>query len=109
MENKRYVQKIIYLRLFFIKNMFCSIKKSTIQQLQLLVKHMEDNPEFARGIPVFGSSKFSAEEEWKTISQKLNSVGPPTRSIAEWKKVIKFVAYKHNVVLIKLIYRPGRI
>ncbi|XP_065354503.1 t-SNARE domain-containing protein 1-like [Calliphora vicina] len=62
------------------------LKKSTMQQLQTLVRHMEENPEFAKGSPVFGASKRSADEEWKSLCEKLNSLGPPTRTLAEWKK-----------------------
>ncbi|XP_075144589.1 uncharacterized protein LOC142219525 [Haematobia irritans] len=63
-----------------------SVKKSTIEQLKALVQHMEENPEFARGIPVFGASKNSSEDEWKNLCQTLNSLGPPIRTLLEWKK-----------------------
>lgn len=56
-------------------------------QLQTFVEYMEENPEFARGTPVFGGSKLSTEEQWKKVVLKLNTLGPPMRSIVEWKKV----------------------
>lgn len=68
-----------------------SLKKSTTQQLRTLVLFMEENPELARGAPVFGANKFSIDEEWKKLGNNLNALGPPTRTIAEWKKVSMFV------------------
>lgn len=69
---------------------YLSIKKSTLNQIQALVDYMEENPQFARGAPVFGSTKQSLEEQWKNVTQKLNSIGPPIRLPFEWKKVHMF-------------------
>ncbi|XP_061396669.1 uncharacterized protein LOC133332284, partial [Musca vetustissima] len=62
-------------------------KKSSTTQLRALVEYMEENPEFARGVPIFGSSRQSLEDHWKKLVFKLNTMGPPSRTIAEWKKV----------------------
>ncbi|XP_075150217.1 uncharacterized protein LOC142224333 [Haematobia irritans] len=62
------------------------LKKSSLEQLNTLVQYMEENPEFARGVPIFGSSKRSLEDEWKNLCQMLNTLGPPTRTLLEWKK-----------------------
>lgn len=48
---------------------------------------MEENPQFARGNFVFGSSKISVDEQWIMLSKKLNSMGPPIRTVVKWKKV----------------------
>ncbi|XP_058980838.1 uncharacterized protein LOC131803505 [Musca domestica] len=61
-------------------------KKSSTTQLRALVEYMEENPEFARGVPIFGSSRQSLEDHWKKLVFKLNTMGPPSRTIAEWKK-----------------------
>ncbi|XP_075152795.1 uncharacterized protein LOC142226584 [Haematobia irritans] len=62
------------------------LKKSTMQQLKALTSFMEANPDLARGIPVFGSTRISSEEQWQDLTQELNSLGPPTRSTFDWKK-----------------------
>ncbi|XP_073836687.1 uncharacterized protein [Musca autumnalis] len=61
-------------------------KKSTMEQLNYLVRSLEENPNLTRGIPIFGSNRLSADEDWAKICQTLNSLGPPTRSVGEWKK-----------------------
>lgn len=35
---------------------------------------MEENPHFARGAPVFGSSKLSVEQQWWDLAEQLNSL-----------------------------------
>ncbi|XP_059221587.1 spore coat protein SP96-like [Stomoxys calcitrans] len=62
------------------------VKKSTPQQLQELVKAMMEDSDLAKGIPVFGGSKYAVDEKWKTITTKLNMHGPPMRTTAEWRK-----------------------
>ncbi|XP_059225757.1 uncharacterized protein LOC131997904 [Stomoxys calcitrans] len=62
------------------------VKKSTPQQLQELVKAMMEDSDLAKGIPVFGGSKYTVDEKWKTITTKLNMHGPPMRTTAEWRK-----------------------
>ncbi|XP_017476213.1 PREDICTED: uncharacterized protein LOC108366349 [Rhagoletis zephyria] len=62
-------------------------KKTTNEQFDILSREMERNVQIARGAPVFGGSRAQFEEKWEQISLKLNSAGPPHRSVKEWKKV----------------------
>uniref|UniRef100_A0A1I8NJJ0 Regulatory protein zeste n=1 Tax=Musca domestica TaxID=7370 RepID=A0A1I8NJJ0_MUSDO len=62
-----------------------STKESSTAQLRALVGYMEENPEFARRVPTFGSSKQPLEDHWKKLCFKLNTMGSPSRAIAEWK------------------------
>ncbi|XP_073830659.1 uncharacterized protein [Musca autumnalis] len=62
------------------------IKKTTGYQMKTLVLYMEKHPEIAKGIPVCNSNRPYIEKCWREITIKLNSIGPPTRSLAEWKK-----------------------
>lgn len=62
--NCKYNIKQVKFVLIFV---FLSAKKSTPQQLQALVLHMQDNPDMARGAPIFGASRSSTEDEWKKI------------------------------------------
>lgn len=34
-----------------------------------------------------GTDRVKVDAEWIEISEKLNAIGPPQRSITEWKKV----------------------
>lgn len=74
-----------------INRIVCSVKKSTPQQLQELVKAMMEDSDLAKGIPVFGGSKYTVDEKWKTITTKLNMHGPPMRTTAEWRKVCTII------------------
>ncbi|XP_062557093.1 uncharacterized protein LOC134221943 [Armigeres subalbatus] len=60
-------------------------KKTNKRQFSRLVSFMEENPELARG------SKFIARDSvtslWWKITDSLNSLGPPNRSVAAWQKV----------------------
>ncbi|XP_058818986.1 uncharacterized protein LOC131681904 [Topomyia yanbarensis] len=47
---------------------------------------MEKNPEVARGSK-FVQSRESVTSLWWTVTDSLNSLGPPTRSVAAWQKV----------------------
>ncbi|XP_067620051.1 uncharacterized protein [Eurosta solidaginis] len=62
-------------------------KKTTNQQFDILSKEMERNVDIARGAPVYGGSKAVFDRKWEEIAVKLNSAGPPSRSVNEWKKV----------------------
>ncbi|XP_055919018.1 uncharacterized protein LOC129951046 [Eupeodes corollae] len=48
---------------------------------------MESNPNLARGVGEFGSSKKNQKEYWDQFATTLNSLGPPTRDGKEWHKV----------------------
>lgn len=80
----------MYVCRYSLLYIYFSLKKSTMLQLQTLVEYMGENPEFARGTPVFGCSRMSLEEQWVKIVRKLNAMGPPSRTVVEWKKVSSF-------------------
>lgn len=72
-----------------IKNFICipSIKRTNSNQFSKLVEIMEANPEIAKGIGSFGSSKKNQAEYWDRFAIDLNSLGPPLREGKEWHKV----------------------
>lgn len=43
----------------------------------------------ARGYGM-GADRATVDAEWREIIEKLNAIGPPQRSMTEWKKVIVF-------------------
>lgn len=64
---------------------------------------MEENAEFARGSVVYGGSKLSSEDQWKKLSTKLNTLGPPMRTVVEWKKASFFLTIIYSVCLHKCL------
>ncbi|XP_049308092.1 uncharacterized protein LOC125777372 [Bactrocera dorsalis] len=64
-----------------------TIKRTTQKQFEVLVRLMEGNPELARGMAPFGSTKKNRMELWEGIASELNNIGPPIRSGSEWNKV----------------------
>ncbi|XP_039952577.1 uncharacterized protein LOC120769584 [Bactrocera tryoni] len=62
-------------------------KRTTTQQLQKLVALMENNPDVARRMGNFGSTKKSRAEQWDLFVAKLNAIGAPLRNGREWNKV----------------------
>lgn len=47
---------------------------------------MAVHPAAARGYGV-GAQRAVVDAEWKDIVEKLNELGPPERTMTEWKKV----------------------
>ncbi|XP_055914609.1 uncharacterized protein LOC129947881 [Eupeodes corollae] len=62
-------------------------KRTNKNQFEKLVELMESNPNLARGVGEFGSSKKNQKEYWDQFATTLNSLGPPTRDGKEWHKV----------------------
>ncbi|XP_055626915.1 uncharacterized protein LOC129768980 [Toxorhynchites rutilus septentrionalis] len=60
-------------------------KKTKKNQFSLLLNVMEQNPDVARGCK--DVSRDSANALWDTIAESLNSLGPPTRTVTQWRKV----------------------
>ncbi|XP_073823692.1 uncharacterized protein [Musca autumnalis] len=63
-----------------------STKKTSTKQFNLLNLEMSRHPSAARGY-VAGVDRQQADREWQEIVDKLNAIGPPYRSMSEWKKV----------------------
>lgn len=61
-------------------------KKTTSEQFRLLKFEMSRHPAAALGYGA-GKDRCKADAEWKEIVVKLNAIGPPFRSLSEWKKV----------------------
>ncbi|XP_018804177.1 PREDICTED: uncharacterized protein LOC108978380 [Bactrocera latifrons] len=64
-----------------------TIKRTTQRQFETMVQLMERNPDLARGLAPFGSTKKNRMELWEGIASELNNIGPPIRSGSEWNKV----------------------
>uniref|UniRef100_A0A0A1WXJ2 Regulatory protein zeste n=1 Tax=Zeugodacus cucurbitae TaxID=28588 RepID=A0A0A1WXJ2_ZEUCU len=65
-----------------------TIKKKTNQkQFELMVKLLEKNPQLAKGMTPFGSTKQTRIDLWEDIAAELNNIGPPLRRGSEWNKV----------------------
>ncbi|XP_046801235.1 nuclear apoptosis-inducing factor 1-like [Lucilia cuprina] len=62
-------------------------KQTTNEQWELILEHMNNNPNLARGVPVFGSNRKEIDDSWEQLTQKVNAIGPPQRESKEWKKV----------------------
>ncbi|XP_055838228.1 uncharacterized protein LOC129906465 [Episyrphus balteatus] len=58
---------------------------TTKNQMETLVGFMEKNPDIASGYTK--KSKEEVTSFWQTVERELNSIGPPIKSILEWKKV----------------------
>lgn len=67
---------------------------------------MEQKPEIARGF--FKGDKQDLERFWRSAEQELNSLGPPSKSSTEWKKVlINFESYIKKLILDDIIELAG--
>ncbi|XP_017478076.1 PREDICTED: uncharacterized protein LOC108367887 isoform X1 [Rhagoletis zephyria] len=83
-------------------------KRTTTQQFQKLVAIMENNPDVARGMGSFGSTKKSRAELWEKFATELNAIGPPMRNGREWNKVrtelvcVAVVTYEYYLGLVGL-------
>lgn len=64
-----------------------SKRQTTHEQFYALVSAMEDHPDLATNAPSFGSNKADLDKRWDDISKSLNALGPPERTVNEWKKV----------------------
>ncbi|XP_073843020.1 uncharacterized protein [Musca autumnalis] len=53
--------------------------------MEILLSTMQAHPGIARGM--YNSSKEDLNRVWRNLEAELNSAGPPTKNIAEWKKV----------------------
>ncbi|XP_065094520.1 uncharacterized protein LOC135715036 [Ochlerotatus camptorhynchus] len=61
-------------------------KKTNTRQFACIVAFMEENPDIAKGNKVT-SSRESVTSLWWTLTDSLNSLGPPTCCVAAWQKV----------------------
>lgn len=68
---------------FFLKYRTSSNKA----QLLMLLEFMEKNSDLAKGIVNGANGRDKANKLWDKIKEKLNEIGPPTRSVVDWKKV----------------------
>ncbi|XP_055904338.1 uncharacterized protein LOC129940114 [Eupeodes corollae] len=64
-----------------------SIKRTTNAQFSKLVELMEANPDIAKGVGTFGSSKKNQAQYWDSFALELNALGPPIREGKERHKV----------------------
>ncbi|KAI8116179.1 hypothetical protein CVS40_11713 [Lucilia cuprina] len=62
-------------------------KQTTNEQWELILEHVNNNPNLARGVPVFGSNRKEIDDSWEQLTQKVNANGPPQKESKEWKKV----------------------
>ncbi|TMW46635.1 hypothetical protein DOY81_008285, partial [Sarcophaga bullata] len=62
------------------------VKKTTNEQFDLLKSEMSVHLAAARGYGM-GADRATVDAEWREIVEKLNAIGPPHRSLTEWKKV----------------------
>ncbi|XP_075149947.1 uncharacterized protein LOC142224021 [Haematobia irritans] len=63
------------------------VKKTSSEQFELLKFEMSRHPAAAIGGYGSGTERAKVDEEWKEIVEKLNAIGPPHRTMTEWKKV----------------------
>ena len=61
------------------------LRTTNKKQISLLLQKMKENPSIAGGFS--RDSKEAVTAFWNDAVVDLNSAGPPTKSIAEWKKV----------------------
>ena len=56
---------------------------------------MEQHTDLAKNIlPNCAQGRSTSENLWKTLTLKLNSNGPPTKDVKNWRKVCVPVNYK---------------
>ncbi|XP_017479975.1 PREDICTED: uncharacterized protein LOC108369387 isoform X2 [Rhagoletis zephyria] len=60
-------------------------KSTNKHQLEILVNLMQSHAEIARGF--YKGGKEPLNRFWRKVEKELNSAGPPSKCIAEWKKV----------------------
>ncbi|XP_017473418.1 PREDICTED: uncharacterized protein LOC108364305 [Rhagoletis zephyria] len=60
-------------------------KTTNRNQLEILINLMQGNPGIARGF--YTGSKDDLNRFWRKAEAELNSAGPPSKNVAEWKKV----------------------
>lgn len=69
---------------------------------------MEDHSELARGYVNTPSAREKSKNLWKELVNLLNCLGPVTRNVDGWKKVIKKIKILHKVLYISF-FRCGQI
>ncbi|XP_058449127.1 uncharacterized protein LOC131429095 [Malaya genurostris] len=70
-------------------------KKTNKRQFAVLVAFMEEHPDIAKGSR-FSNSWESVSSIWWTITESLNELGPPIRSVAAWQKVADCARYSRR-------------
>lgn len=69
-----------------------SVKKTTPEQFALLRSEMATHTAAALGYGS-GRDRSVVAAEWIEIMEKLNAIGPPFKTLPEWKKVRGRVSY----------------
>lgn len=57
---------------------------------------MAENPDLAAGFSKQGKDR--QEALWKETAADLNSAGPPTKTVSEWKRVIFILALASKIL-----------
>ncbi|XP_017469218.1 PREDICTED: uncharacterized protein LOC108361166 [Rhagoletis zephyria] len=60
-------------------------RTTTREQFKCLVSKMKEHPDIAKNFTK--NAPDLVERFWESVREELNSIGPPSKTIAEWKKV----------------------
>lgn len=103
-HNKIYIFSV-WLMLNFRSNISPKTQRGkpmTKTQANILASFMEENTDLARGIVNASNGKRKSIVLWEKVTAKLNSVGPPVKTLMEWKKV-RLQLNKFNIVLYSVV------
>ncbi|XP_054730976.1 uncharacterized protein LOC129239489 [Anastrepha obliqua] len=67
------------------KLIFFRKRTTTREQFKGLISRMKEHPDIAKNFT--RSAPNEVEQFWESVREELNSLGPPSKSISEWKKV----------------------
>lgn len=61
--------------------------RPTSAQFERLIDLLETYPLLASSSFQYGKAKSKSVAAWNNIAESLNSIGPPKRTVCQWKKV----------------------
>lgn len=85
---------------------FPRLRVTNRKQFEELVRRMEENPTVAKGLKFAEGAMMTKpifQSAWAETTTALNSLGPPSRSSAEWQKVWKTI-YFNNLMYATILF-----
>lgn len=78
--------------------------KATVKQVEFLIDYMQTHTAFATGKLLGVRGKAANDLQWQNLSEKLNGLEGPSKSVEGWKKVQSNLLFFCNVILSFFIY-----
>jgi len=73
--------------------------KVSTRQIEYLVTYMQNHAAFATNKLLGARGKVVHDKQWQDLTEKLNSIEGPTKTVENWKKVCKKCNYILHIFL----------